>query len=212
MPGEAADDTLPAMSSDAERVIGLYRRHARAWASDRGNRLVEGAWLDAFRGLVPARTAILDIGCGSGQPIARYLIEQGHTVTGVDSSPEMIAMCRERFPGGTWRVADMRKLSLGESFGGIIAWDSFFHLDHDAQRKMFPIFRKHAVPRSALMFTSGPSHGEAIGELKGGPLYHASLSADEYRSLLDANGFGVAAHIVEDPTCGRRTVWLAQLT
>lgn len=33
---------------EAEQVIGLYRRHASAWAEDRGNRLIEGAWLDRF--------------------------------------------------------------------------------------------------------------------------------------------------------------------
>ena len=199
------------MTSDSERIIDLYRRHARAWASDRGNRLIEAAWLDSFRSIVPAGTAILDIGCGSGQPIARYLIEQGHSVTGVDSSPEMIDICREHFPDGDRRIGDMRELALGETFGGIIAWDSFFHLDHDAQRAMFAIFRKHATPHAALLFTSGPRHGEAIGDLHGEPLYHASLDSEEYRALLGANGFQTVAHIVEDPTCGRRTVWLAQL-
>lgn len=199
------------MTSDSERIIDLYRRHARAWASDRGNRLIEAAWLDSFRSLVPAGTAILDIGCGSGQPIARYLIEQGHSVTGINSSPEMIDICREHFPDGDWRIGDMRELALGETFGGIIAWDSFFHLDHDAQRAMFAIFRKHATPHAALLFTSGPVHGEAIGDLHGEPLYHASLNSEEYRALLGANGFQTVAHIVEDPTCGRRTVWLAQL-
>ena len=199
------------MTSDSERIIDLYRRHARAWASDRGNRLIEAAWLDSFRSIVPAGTAILDIGCGSGQPIARYLIEQGHSVTGIDSSPEMIDICREHFPDGDWRIGDMRELALGETFGGIIAWDSFFHLDHDAQRAMFAIFRKHATPHAALLFTSGPRHGEAIGDLHGEPLYHASLDSEEYRALLGANGFQTVAHIIEDPTCGRRTVWLAQL-
>src|SRR5207237_592149 len=109
-------------------------------ASDRGNRLVEGAWLDRFRNLLAAGAGILDIGCGSGEPISRYLIKQGHPVTGVDSSPEMIAMCRDRFPDREWHVADMRELSLGSTFGGILAWDSFFHLSHDDQRHMFSIF------------------------------------------------------------------------
>ena len=60
------------------------------------------------------------------------------------------------------------------------------------------------------MFTSGPAHGEAIGSYKGEPLYHASLDAAEYRALLNANGFEVVAHVVEDPDCGGHTVWLAQ--
>src|SRR5579864_8186854 len=151
------------MPTDSERVIDLYRRHARAWAADRGNRLIERAWLDQFLALLPTNAAILDIGCGSGEPIDRYLIEQGRRVTGVDSSPEMIEMCKERFPTQDWHVADMRRLSIGRVFDGIIAWDSFWHLCPDDQRRMFPIFREHAAPRATLMFTSGPSAGEGIG-------------------------------------------------
>lgn len=124
----------------------------------------------------------------------------------------MIALCASQFPEQTWCVVDMRSLSLGRTFNGIVAWDSFFHLSHDDQRRMFPIFRAHAAPRAALMFTSGPSHGEAMGVFEGEPLYHASLDSAEYRDLLAQNGFTVVAHAREDPTCGRHTIWLAQLT
>jgi hypothetical protein len=73
------------------------------------------------------------------------------------------------------------------------------------------VFRAHALPGAALMFTSGPAHGEAIGSLAGEPLYHASLNPDEYRSLLDRNGFRVVTHVAEDAGCGGHTIWLAQL-
>jgi hypothetical protein len=77
---------------------------------------------------------------------------------------------------------------------------------------MFPVFRRHAAPGTTLLFTSGPAQGVAIGEYHGSPLYHASLDAAEYRDLLAANGFTVIAHVVEDPTCGGHTIWLAQGT
>ena len=77
---------------------------------------------------------------------------------------------------------------------------------------MFPIFRKHAAPEAALMFTSGPSHGEAIGSFQGEALYHASLAPEEYERLLAANGFDVVDHVAEDQSCGGHTVWLARLS
>ena len=198
------------MKSDAENIIDLYDRHARDYVADRqrevGN---ERAWLDQFTALLRQGSSILDIGCGSGEPVARYLIDQGFVVEGVDSSPTLIGFCRERFPQQSWHVADMRTLALKRTYNGLLAWDSFFHLSHDAQRRMFPVFKRHASPNAALMFTSGTSHGEAIGSYRGEPLYHASLAAQEYRALLNANGFRVVAHVVEDPNCGR-TVWLAQ--
>ncbi len=124
----------------------------------------------------------------------------------------MIALCRENFPERQWFVADMRTLDLGRCFEGIMAWDSFFHLSFDDQRAMFPVFRAHAAPGAPLLFTSGPRHGEAIGKLRGEPLYHASLDPDEYRALLAANDFAVVAERMEDPECGGHSVWLARRT
>ena len=200
------------MTAHADRIADLYERHARHYDADRSRDLaIEQVWLDRFVALLSPAARVLDIGCGHGEPIAKHLIGQGFDVSGVDTSPTLIALCRERFPHHVWRVADMRTLALGETFDGLLAWDSFFHLTHADQRRMFPIFRTHAAPGAVLLFTSGPSHGERIGEFRGEALYHASLSASEYAHLLRANGFIVRAHVAEDPAAGRHTVWLAQL-
>ncbi len=197
--------------SAADGIIGLYRRNAAEWDRLRGRDLFERAWLDRFLDLLPAKARVLDLGCGSGEPIARHLIERECRLTGVDSSDGMIAMCRERFGGHEWIVGDMRTLDLDARFDGILAWDSFFHLTREDQRTMFARFARLSAPGAALMFTSGPYDGEVVGEMWGEPLYHASLAPDEYRSLLVANGYGIVAHMAEDPQCGGHTVWLASL-
>lgn len=198
------------MSDEADRVIGLYRRHARAWADNRSVNATEAPWLDRFLALLPHPASILDIGCGAAEPIARHFLLRGHKVTGVDSSVPLIGIARQRYPASRWLIRDMRDLALGETFDGLIAWDSFFHLTPEDQRLMFPLFRAHAAPSAALMFTSGPAHGEAVGAFEGEPLYHGSLDPAEYRALLAAHGFDVVAHVVEDPACGGHTIWLAQ--
>ncbi|HWV58487.1 MAG TPA: class I SAM-dependent methyltransferase [Longimicrobiales bacterium] len=196
--------------SPADAIIGLYERHAEAWDRQRGAELVlEREWLDRFVALMPPAGSVLDLGCGSGQPIARYLLDRGFTVIGVDSSPTLIDRCRSRFPEGEWLEADMRTLSLDRRFDGLIAWDSFFHLPHGDQRRMFAVFGQHALPGAPLLFTTGPGHGEAIGSFEGEPLYHASLAPDEYALHLAAHGFEIVDHVAEDPRCGGHTVWLA---
>lgn len=199
------------MNSDAEDIVGLYRRHAAAWLRQRGRHLAERKWLDRFIARLPAKPKVLDIGCGPGEPIARYLLERGCAVTGIDAAPEMIEIAKGTFPGATWLVSDMRSLDLNTRFDGLLAWNSFFHLSPDDQRQMFPIFRRLAAADAALMFTSGPSFGEAIGTFEGDPLYHASLDATEYRRLLDSNDFDVVDHLVEDPEYGRHTIWIGRL-
>jgi SAM-dependent methyltransferase len=198
------------MNAPSERIVDLYERHARTFDRERGRSLFERGWLDRFRTVAGAEAAILDVGCGSGEPIARYLIAAGHNVTGIDSAEAMIAICRKRFPEQSWIVADMRGLALGRRFGGVLAWDSFFHLTQADQRAMFAIFAAHAAEGCALMFTSGPRAGEAIGSYQGEALYHASLDPDEYRELLRAHRFDVVDHIAEDAACEGHTVWLAR--
>ena len=196
----------------ADDIVALYERRARDWAGDRARQTVfiEKAWLDRFIALVQPGGTVLDLGCGPGRPMAAYLVANGLEVCGVDSSPAMIAMARENLPGRELIVADMRTLTLGRRFSGILAWDSFFHLTPDGQRRMFANFPEHAGTSAALMYTSGPRPGEAIGQLRGEPLYHASLAPDEYRGLLATHGFAVVAERMEDPDCGGHSVWLAQ--
>ena len=63
------------MLRHAEEISGLYRRHTQAWSAERerhaAHRLIEADWLERFRSLLPARPSVLDLGCGSGEPIAR---------------------------------------------------------------------------------------------------------------------------------------------
>lgn len=195
-----------------ERIIGLYEETAGAW--DRARRTGPAAnevpHLDAFAAALPPGASVLDIGCGGGEPVARMLIESGFEVTGIDSAPSLIALCRERFPSAEWCVADMRTLAPSRRFDGLIAWYSFFHLSADDQRAMFPVFAAHAGPGGLLMFTSGPAEGVAVGEWEGEPLYHASLSAEEYRELLGANDFEVVNFTAGEPVAPGPSVWLAR--
>jgi len=193
----------------ATSIGDLYERHARAFDRDRNRSLQEKSWLDRVLSHVRPSGNILDIGCGMGEPIARYCIEAGFRVVGINSSPSLIALCRARFPHCEWLVADMRRLALDRHFDGLLAWDSFFHLNGNDQRGMFPRFARHAQQGAPLMLTSGTSKGEAIGSYAGEPLYHASLDPSEYEELLSTNGFSVLRYVPNDPACWEHTVWLS---
>jgi SAM-dependent methyltransferase len=192
------------MTDLAKRIVGHYEKHAAAWDRDRQDSYWnDKIWHDRFigrlgKGAKVLGAKVLDLGCGAGRPVAQHMVERGLRVTGVDSSPTMISFCRDRLPDQEWIVADMRQLALGRRFDGILAWDSFFHLDHEDQRRMFAIFADHASVGTVLMFNAGPQHGEAVGEYKGDPLYHASLSRCEYEALTARFGFHVIQHTTND--------------
>ncbi len=187
----------------------VYERNAAGWDRHRARTLFERAWLERFCALVPPGESVLDLGCGAGEPIARFLIERGYDVCGVDFAEPMLAIARVRFPNACWISGDMRQLDLGRLFGGIVGWDSFFHLTQEEQRAVIPILARHLTHGGALLLTVGPSEGEVTGTVEGETVYHASLSRAEYERLLGAAGLVVAEFVAEDPACGFHSVLLA---
>jgi ubiquinone/menaquinone biosynthesis C-methylase UbiE len=95
---------------DAINIGTMRSRSAvRQYARDCGLQPRERAALesvaDEFRG-----DAILDLGVGAGRTVAP-LRELSRNYLGIDYSPEMVAECRQRYPGVKFELADARDLS-----------------------------------------------------------------------------------------------------
>ncbi len=192
------------------RVYEVYDEIINWFDDARTKNLMESEYLNLIVNAIPPKSSILDLGCGTGEPIAQFFIEKGFKLTGVDGSQKMVELCNKRFPDERWIVSDMRDINLQQQFDAVLAWHSFFHLDHDSQRNMFKIFESHLKPGGVLAFTSGEEEGEVWSDNGGQQLYHASLSTKEYESLLKNSSFKVLVHKVHDPVCGEATVWVAQ--
>ncbi|KIC51433.1 methyltransferase [Tateyamaria sp. ANG-S1] len=198
------------MSADPEDIQGVYDRQAAVYDARRSRALFEARWLARFAVALPGGARVLDLGCGTGDPIARWFMAEGFSVTGVDFSEPMLAIARERWPEGDWRQADMRVLDLGETFDGIIAWNSFFHLTAEAQRDCISRMAAHLEPGGSLMLTVGPSAGEAEGTVGDEAVYHASLSPAGYATCLEENGLRLTGFLAEDPDANQHTVLMAR--
>jgi SAM-dependent methyltransferase len=99
----------------AEPGAVAAREVYRSWAAhydEPGNAMID-CEQPAVRRLLddlPVGVA-LDAACGTGRHAA-YLTELGHQVIGVDATPEMLAVARERLPKAALAEADLRRLPL----------------------------------------------------------------------------------------------------
>lgn len=192
-------------------ITQIYTDIAAWFDQTRGRSLMEKPYLDRALHLAgTSAPAVLDLGCGTAEPIAAYMISRGAVLTGIDGAPPMIDLCKKRFPAQQWYVKDMRGLDLGMRFDIVIAWHSFFHLTAVEQRAMFPVFARHLRDGGIVVFTSGSEEGVAWGDMQGHKIHHASLSPQEYSTLAAQHGFAVADHSPDDKECGGATVWTLQ--
>ncbi|CAL9400637.1 class I SAM-dependent methyltransferase [Streptomyces sp. enrichment culture] len=77
---------------------------------------VRGAWAERLRDWLPRRPGdVLDVGCGTGS-LSLLAAEQGHRVTGVDLSPAMVRLAREKLAGrdAVFLIGDAAAPPVGE--------------------------------------------------------------------------------------------------
>ncbi|MEP3191637.1 MAG: class I SAM-dependent methyltransferase [Parasphingorhabdus sp.] len=192
----------------------IYERQADFWDEVRPSSLYEKPWLDRFLSKLPLDARLLDLGCGSGIPIAGYFLNKGYALVGVDYANRMIELARKRYPSADWPNADwiaqdMNQLSLSGQFDGIYSWDGFFHLSIEEQREIIPKLSKLVKVQGAIMLTVGTSEGEVTGTVGGETVYHASLAPNEYEELFRQSGFEAVTFVAEDADCMGRSVLLA---
>ena len=73
---------------------------------------------------------VVEVGSGPGH-VTAYLAERGADATGIDLSPAMVTEARRRFPGRSFAVGDLRRLSRPAASSGwaaVLGWYSLIHL------------------------------------------------------------------------------------
>jgi len=90
-----------------------------AWASSYdapGNVTValEQEVVHALLSELPAGSVVLDAGCGTGRHAA-FLVDKGHDVVGIDSSPEMLALATTKVPNARLELAELERIPLPDS-------------------------------------------------------------------------------------------------
>ncbi|MGH3453060.1 MAG: class I SAM-dependent DNA methyltransferase [Nocardioidaceae bacterium] len=103
------------------RVQATYDAVARAYDAQLGSELdgkpLDRALLEGFAELVGDGT-LADVGCGPGH-VTRYLAARHADVVGIDLSPVMIEVARERTPDVPFAVGSMLRLpAIDDAWGG----------------------------------------------------------------------------------------------
>ena len=105
-----------------------YNRIANDWHADHADDTWWIAPMESFLEQIPKNSLVLDVGCAGGTK-ARFMMERGMRVIGIDIAEKFIDIAKHENPGGDFRVLDMLKVgSMSERFDAICAQASLLHI------------------------------------------------------------------------------------
>jgi 2-polyprenyl-3-methyl-5-hydroxy-6-metoxy-1,4-benzoquinol methylase len=156
-----------------------------------------GAWIEALAERLRPGSAVLDLGCGCGLPVARTLVRAGFAVTGVDLSDVQIERARRLVPEATFLRADASEVAFApESFDAVISLYMFIHLPQAEQPPLIGRIAGWLRPGGILLATTGNTAwtGTDPDWLGGGAaMWWSHPDAATYRGWFEAAGLVVTA-------------------
>ena len=167
-----------------------YERIAPAYIDYRG-RHPEGtgaAPVHTWAAGLPAGASVLDLGCGTGLPITKALVDRGLDVYGIDASATMVAAFQQHFPSIPVACESViGSCFFDRTFDAIVAWGLLFLLSEADQCTLLELLGQVLRPAGQFLFTAPWQIGE-WDDLMTGEVSR-SLGEARYRALLAAAGF-----------------------
>jgi SAM-dependent methyltransferase len=165
----------------------------------------EREYCDAFLAGLPVPSTVLDLGCGTGRPIAEYLLARGHRVVGVDQSAALLARARAHFPEARWLPGTIEDFPFDGAYAGIVCWDALFHLPRAQHRRVLAGAARALPADGRLMITVGGSaHPAFLDTMFGAEFFYDSHPPATALAILADVGFEPVLHeFMNEPTSGR---------
>lgn len=193
------------------KTVGTYNKIAASYS----NRHFAHFWVKEFDFLksIINDKRVLDIGRDAGRDAAVF-VANGFNYTGIDISEGMLRVAEGRVPEAKFRLMDFDQIDFSDdSSDGFWAAASFLHVPKKDVGKCLQE-AKRVTKVGGVGFISLKERTEMeegmIEENKYGGIsrYFAFYAQDEFKKILEGNGFSIiktTKHIEDDE---RKTSWL----
>jgi SAM-dependent methyltransferase len=183
------------MSQDRFNHIDIvkrgYNKIASLYQAER-EKFINPAELDAFVSSLPDTARVLDAGCGTGVPVARFLVDKGFRVVGIDLSETMISLARKNVPDAIYMEMNMLNMGFAsESFDGIISCYAIIHNKRESNLDLFKDFNRILVPGGTMLVSVGIDDWEDIDNYYGVDMFWSHYAPDRTVALIKKAGFEI---------------------
>jgi ubiquinone/menaquinone biosynthesis C-methylase UbiE len=167
---------------------------------------------DFYKSIIRGKK-VIDLGCGAGRDAAVF-VENGFDYTGIDVSKGMLKVASERVPKGKFEQMDFSKTNFPDNtFDGFWAAASFLHVPkkdvNTVLQEVKRITKDSGVGFISVKEKTGISEGLVNEEkYEGISRYFSFYTQDEFKGLLEQNGFIVIKTTLHTESDKQKTNWL----
>lgn len=141
---------------------------------------------------------ILDLGSGTGLPVASFFADLGHNVTGIDISSEMVNFARKVVPAANFFIKDMSELKPNEyKVDAVVCYYSMFHVPRTMHQQLLKIFSSYLSSGGLMLLTMGDKDFEGHTEYLGVNMWWSQWGPIKNSQMVERAGFVIEIDEVE---------------
>jgi ubiquinone/menaquinone biosynthesis C-methylase UbiE len=181
---------------DPKRLVAAgYDRIAERYAAWTGEALTgpRARFVALLDERLPDGADVLDLGCGTGVPVARALARR-FRVTGVEHSVRSVALARRRVPEATFIHADMTRLDLpAAAFDAVTSFYAITHVPRAEHPALLAAIARWLRPGGWFVASmgAGDDPGTVEADWLGAPMFFSAYDAATNRALVAAAGLEI---------------------
>ena len=155
-------------------------------------------WLGKVLAKLDPGSAVLDLGCGSGDP-ADIEIAKLHEVTGVDISSAQVKMARRNVPKGRFIHGNLGAVDFPiGSFDAVVSFYVLEHLPREQHGQTLERIHDWLRPGGLLLFSyEAAEMNDVTGEWLGVPMFFSTFDTETLKGLVHTAGFEIVESGIE---------------
>ena len=143
---------------------------------------------------VPKGSSVVDLGCGAGIPVTKFLADEGFKMTGIDFSGGMLKLARNNVPNSRFikmNIADMKLKQ--DSFDGAVSFYAIIHVPRKNHTKIYECLHKIIKHNGFILVNAGGTkEWEGYSnDYFGGPMFWSSYSPKKTLAIIKHSGFKI---------------------
>lgn len=188
-----------------------YNRAAENYSAE-GDVFENQKYLARLAELLQPGSTVLDVGCGAGIPVDKYLEEHGFKVIGLDISEKQIELAKKNLPNQSFQVKDMSELVEGEfQVNAAVSFYAIFHTPRERHPEIFRKINSFLPEGGIILVTMGSGEWEGTeDDFHGAKMFWSHYGAEKNKAIIQEAGFDILFDEVDESGGEKHLVILAK--